>query len=128
MKKHEEIDQLIRQALSEEEAKFYDELEEQNLPQMMGGLFQGKMKWITIMTMVIMLFLFAGAVYCAIQFFQTEDLKEMIVWGAGSFLLMFAVSFLKLFHWMQMDKNAIMREIKRMELQLAALNSKLDKK
>ena len=128
MKKHEEIDQLIRQALSEEEAKFYDELEEQNLPQMMGGLFQGKMKWITIMTMVIMLFLFAGAVYCGVRFFQTEDLKEMIVWGAGSFLLMFAVSFLKLFHWMQMDKNAIMREIKRMELQMAALNSKLDKK
>lgn len=94
----------------------------------MGGLFQGKMKWITIMTMVIMLFLFGGAVYCAVQFFQSEDLREMIVWGAGSFLLMFAVSFLKLFHWMQMDKNAIMREIKRIELQLAALNSKLDKK
>ncbi|HOO11148.1 MAG TPA: hypothetical protein PKW06_14510 [Cyclobacteriaceae bacterium] len=127
MKTHEEIDQLIRQALSAEEAKFYNELAEQDLTQMVGGLFQGKMKWFTIMTIIAMLILFVGAVFCAIRFFQTDNIKEMLVWGAGAFMLFFAVGFLKLFQWMQMEKNAIMREIKRMELQIVALSGKLDK-
>ena len=127
MKTHEEIDQLIRQALSAEEAKFYNELAEQDLTQMVGGLFQGKMKWFTIMTIIAMLILFVGAVFCAIRFFQTDNIKEMLVWGAGAFMLLFAVGFLKLFQWMQMEKNAIMREIKRMELQIVALSGKLDK-
>lgn len=127
MKTHEEIDQLIRQALSAEEAKFYNELAEQDLTQMVGGLFQGKMKWFTIMTIIAMLILFVGAVFCAIRFFQTDNIKEMLVWGAGAFMLFFAVGFLKLFQWMQMEKNAIMCEIKRMELQIVALSGKLDK-
>jgi len=42
MKNYEEIDDMIRQALSEEEAKFYDELGEQTLPEMVGGLFKGR--------------------------------------------------------------------------------------
>ena len=118
---------MIRQALSAEEAKFYNELAEQDLTQMVGGLFQGKMKWFTIMTIIAMLILFVGAVFCAIRFFQTDNIKEMLVWGAGAFMLFFAVGFLKLFQWMQMEKNAIMREIKRMELQIVALSGKLDK-
>lgn len=128
MKNHEEIDQLIRQALSEEEAKFYDNLDEQNLPQMVGGLFEGKMKWVTIMAFIIMPVLFAGAVYCIVQFFQSYEMKEMIIWSTGGFFLLMAVGFMKLYHFMQMDKNAILREIKRMELQVAVLNNKLEKK
>lgn len=128
MKKHEEIDVLIREALSAEEAKFYDELEEQNLPQMVGGLFRGKMKWFTVMTFIITPVLFAFAVYCGFQFYQADNARVMMLWGTGAFFLLTGVSYLKLFNWMQMDKNAIMREIKRMELQLAALNKKLDTK
>jgi len=45
MKNHkEDIDNLIKETLTEEEAKFYDELEEQNILQMILGLFKGKKK------------------------------------------------------------------------------------
>ncbi|MEQ8364175.1 MAG: hypothetical protein RH948_14980 [Cyclobacteriaceae bacterium] len=128
MKNHEEIDQLIRQALSEEESKFYDQLEEQNLPQMIGGLFEGKMRWLSIMTVAIMPILFVGAVFCIYYFFQANEIKEMIIWCSSALILWFAVGFLKLYHFMQMDKNSIIREIKRMELQLAMLNNKLSNK
>ncbi|MCZ6693947.1 MAG: hypothetical protein O6939_08590 [Bacteroidetes bacterium] len=128
MKNYEEIDDMIRQALSEEEAKFYDELGEQTLPEMVGGLFKGRLKWLTIMTMVIMVILFALAVYCAVQFLGAEDLRLTIIWGAGAFFFLLATSMLKLFHWMQMDKNAVIREIKRLELQVGLLNSKLEVK
>lgn len=128
MKNQEEIDQLIRKALSEEEAKFYEQLDEQNLPQMVGGLFSGKNKWITILSFVIMPLLFAGAIYCAFQFAQAAEIKNMMIWCTGTFFLLMALGFIKLYNLLQMDKNAIIREIKRMELQVAVLNKKLDEK
>ncbi|MDB4438891.1 hypothetical protein N9176_01445 [bacterium] len=41
--KMQEIDQLIKDTLSKEEAAFYDSLEEQNLFDMVVGLFKEKM-------------------------------------------------------------------------------------
>ncbi len=125
MKNQEEIDQLIRKALTEEEAKFYEQLDEQNLPQMVGGLFSGKNKWITVLSFIIMPLLFAGAIYCAFQFAQSTEIKDMMIWCTGAFFLMIALGFIKLYNLLQMDKNAIIREIKRMELQVALLNKKL---
>ena len=40
----EEIDKLIKDTLSEEESKFYEGLEEQNIFESVLGLFQGKNK------------------------------------------------------------------------------------
>ncbi len=49
MKKYiEDIDEFVKETLTKEEAKFYDELDEQNLFQMVGGLFQGKIKWLVV--------------------------------------------------------------------------------
>jgi len=39
---------------------------------------------------------------------------------------MIAMSMIKQFVWMQMNKNDILREMKRLELQVATLLSKLD--
>ncbi len=121
----EEIDQLIEQALSNDEAEFYRKLDEQNLVEMFGGLFQGKMKWLAILTVFVQLTMFGFAVYFIYRFFTTEDLKQMIQFGATSFFFLLSSTMMKLFHWMQMDKNAIIRELKRVELQLSVLASRL---
>ncbi|MEO1051310.1 MAG: DUF6768 family protein [Bacteroidota bacterium] len=127
-KSNDTIDEMIKKALSEEEAEFYDQLDEQSLPEMFTGLFQGKQKWLTILTAFMQLMLFIVAVICAVNFLQTEALREMIIWGAGFFLFFMAVTTLKMWHWMQIDKNALMREMKRLELQVAALASKIENK
>lgn len=121
MKKEDNIDQLIRDALSKEETDFYDNLDEQSLPEMMTGLFKGKLKWFAVLTTVLSLVWFIVAVYCAVQFFDTEVTRDMIVYGAGFFMSMMIVSMLKIWNWMQMDKNAILRELKRLELQISML-------
>ncbi len=127
-KSYDEIDEMIRQALSEEEAKFYDDLGEQSVPEMVGGLFKGKNRWFTILTFVIQPIMFGLAVYCAIKFFNTEDLRTMMIWGLGIIVSLLSSTMLKVFLWMQMDKNAIIREVKRLELQVAMLNGKLEDK
>ncbi len=124
----EEIDRLIEQALTEEEAKFYHKLDEQSLPEMVGGLFTGKMKWLNVLTMFMQILWFICAVYFAIRFFNTTDVAEMLKFGAIAFFSIMAVGMLKLFHWMEMNKNVLIREIKRMELQVSLLAGKLKEK
>lgn len=123
----ERIDDLIKEALTKEEAKFYTELDEQNLFQMLGGLFEGKMKWLILLMNVIIIGVFGLFIYCAIQFFDTEVTNELIKWGIAGAFCMLIVSMLKLFLWNQMDKNSLKRELKRIELQISFLANKMKK-
>ena len=121
----EEIDKLIKETLSKEEAKFYDELDEQNVLQMLFGLFQGKNKWIMFVMNFMTLVFFGLFVYCTVQFFNTSVTNELIKWGIGGIVFIFGVSMLKIYAWMQMDKNALIREIKRLEIQVSSLSGKI---
>ncbi|WP_191859812.1 DUF6768 family protein [Hanstruepera ponticola] len=121
----EDIDKLIKDTLTQEEAKFYDELEEQNVLGMIFGLFKGKNKWLLVMMNIVTVVFFVLFIYCLVQFFKMEDTRDMLAWGLGAVLFMLGVSMLKVFAWMQMDKNAIMRELKRLELQISSLSGKL---
>lgn len=126
MSKIENIDKLIKETLSEEEAKFYDELEEQNVLQMVGGLFEGKNKWIMYIMNFMTLVFFGLFIYCMVQFFKAEELKELIKWASGTLIFLIGVSMLKIFAWMQMDKKALLRELKRLEIQVSSLSGKID--
>lgn len=123
--KMEDIDQLIKETLTEEEAKFYDELDEQNLWQMIFGIFRGKNSWIVYLMSIVQVIFFGFFIYCAIQFFKVEATNELIKWGVFGTISLMASSMLKLFSWMQMDKKAIIREIKRLELQVSSLSGKI---
>lgn len=125
MKKEiEEIDELIKEALSTEEAKFYDELGEQNILEKLGGVFRGKMAWLTIIMNIVHLIIFGLLIYCLIQFFNTESTNELIKWSVGIMACFASMGMIKLHVWMQMDKNDILRELKRLELQISALAHK----
>jgi len=122
--KMKDIDDLIRQSLSEEEAKFYNELDEQNPIEMLGGLFRGKNKWLMILLNVVMVGVFVVFLYCLFEFLGTDDTNELIRWAAAGFICLMSIISLKLFAWMQMDKNALLREMKRLELQISSLAAK----
>ncbi|WP_445956491.1 DUF6768 family protein [Yeosuana sp.] len=121
----EDIDKLIKETLTQEEAKFYDQLEEQNAFQMILGIFSGKMKWLIIIMNIMTAVFFGFFVYCVIQFFNTDVTNELIKWGIGGVAFLLGVSMMKIFAWMQMDKNALLREMKRLELQISSLSGKM---
>ena len=122
--KMEEIDDLIKETLTKEEAEFYDSLDEQNLFEMVGGLFNTKNRWLIILMNIVQVISFVLFIYCLVQFFDTDETNELIKWGAGGFVFLMMSTFLKLFSWMQIDKNAILREMKRLELQVSSLAGK----
>ncbi|TSE08546.1 MULTISPECIES: DUF6768 family protein [Aquimarina] len=119
--KMKDIDQLIKETLTQEEAKFYDELDEQNLIDMVGGLFNTRHRWVMIMMIIVNIIAFVLFIYCLIQFLNTDNTNELIKWGSAGFFCIMITALLKLFSWMQMDKNALLREIKRLELQVSSL-------
>lgn len=123
--KVKDINLLIKDSLSDEEVKIYDNLEEQNIFQMVIGIFKGKNKWVMLLMNIMTLVFFGLFIYCVVQFFEVETTKEQLKWGFGSVVFILGVSMLKVFAWIQMDKNALLREMKRLELQMASLARKI---
>ncbi len=121
----EEIDQLIKETLSKEEAAFYDSLEEQNNFEMIAGLFKGKNAWFLMITNMLTIVFLGFFVYCCIQFFQVEAIEALLKWGFGALLFLMGMCMLKVYAWLQMDKNAILREMKRLELLVTSLSGKV---
>ncbi len=123
-KTNEQIDQIIHEALSKEEAAFYDQLGEQNLLEMSLGVFQGRNKVIYIIATAMALIWFVGFIICVIRFLEAETTRDMAIYGAAGFWCIISVTAIKLWHWMQMNTNRILREMKRLELQVAAMAEK----
>lgn len=118
------IDELIKQALTEEESEYLEKMGEQTLLEEGMDLFKGRRGWISIWIGFVIFVVFIGSIYCAVQFFAVTEVKELMIWGGGFFFGMFMVTALKIWAWMQMDRNAVIRELKRLELQIASMKAK----
>ena len=120
-KENDKIDWLIKEALTQEEATFYDELEEKNLLGKLGEVHKGKLGWIAIIMNIMNIVFLLTFVYSAIQFMNTEVTNELIVWAAAAVLCFVFMSMIKLYIWMQIDKNDILKQLKRLEFQVSIL-------
>jgi hypothetical protein len=49
----------------------------------------------------------------------------MLRWGAASALACAGVALVKVWFWMELQRNAVMPEVKRLELQVASLAAQL---
>jgi len=123
-KEETELNELIKEALSAEEAAFYDELEEQDFIDKLKQVHKGKTGWLASIMTVMHILIFVVFLYCVIRFFDTEVITELIKWASGGFLCMIFMAMMKLYIWLQIDKNDILRELKRLELQIAVITNK----
>lgn len=123
--KKEEIDKLITDSLNKDEAEFYNTLDEENVFQMWSSVYTGKNRWIAIVQSVFITIFAFAAIYCGYMFFTVETMTDILRYGAGMFIFMMFTAFLKLWLWNQMDKNSILREMKRIEFQVALLMEKI---
>ena len=121
------IDDRIRDALSSEDADIFAGLEgEQSLQEMVIDSFRGRARWMVFLVMFFSLAFFVLAIVCAVQFFEAEGVRAMIAWAMGFGWSALAMAMMKVWYWMELNKNTVTREIKRVELQLARLAQRLD--
>lgn len=124
----EEIDVLIREALGQADADLLDQFGEQSIPEMITEAFRGRHRLeMGAVTLVIMIF-FGLTIFCAVRFLGATEIRQMMLWGAGVFIGFSSMAGFKLVGWMEMNRNALAREIKRLELQIAQLARTLGNK
>jgi hypothetical protein len=116
------LDQAIRQALSAEDAEFLARFEkEAPLHEQVLGTFTGQWAALNIFAAIITFAMFGAFLYCVWQFLQAGEVRDMIFWSSGAVVSALFVAILKIWFWMEMHKNAVLREVKRLELQIARL-------
>ncbi|HYD86613.1 MAG TPA: DUF6768 family protein [Vitreimonas sp.] len=116
------LDQAIRQALSAEDAEFLARFDkEAPLHSQVLGTFSGPMGALNVFAAIITFAMFGAAVYCAYNLFLASDARTAVLWSVGVVVSMLAVAMLKIYFWMEINKSAVLREVKRLELQVARL-------
>ena len=123
--KKESIDNLIREALSAEDAEFFDRLGEQSLPEQVTETFLGRSLWFNLGGVFAGTIMLVLAIVCAVNFYNAEEIREMLLWGAGLALGISGILGMKIWFWMEFQRNGLTREIKRLELQVAHLASEM---
>jgi protein-S-isoprenylcysteine O-methyltransferase Ste14 len=114
------LDNDIRKAIEGEEA-LYDLEREEGVFRQMAGVFHGKMRWMAIAVTIESLVGLVLVVLAAVEFFQASDTKQQIFYATVVLLLTMLLLLIKLWGWGQMNRNAIQREIKRLELRILEL-------
>ena len=117
------IDDAIRQALSAEDARALESFagEQPVLQQAFATLGAGPYQWLNIGGWVGGFALFVAGVGFGWKFYVATDVHQMALWGAAAMMALIGVGLIKLWFFMEMHKNQIIREVKRLELQVARL-------
>lgn len=113
------LDRLIEETLNTEDRALFAQYEEQGLLGQVGGLFAGKLGWVNGVQIVAQLAMTAAGAVAAVKFIGADDPIAMARWGMLLLFLMMAISVIKMMQWQQIQANRIIREVKRVELQLA---------
>jgi hypothetical protein len=116
-----DLDKMIETTLNEEDRAFLARLErEPGYFRQVGGLLSGQLGWINFLLMIVQAVLFFAGVWCAWEFFQTTEVIMALRWGLSATVLMIGGTVLKIGTlWPTLQANRVLREIKRLELQLA---------
>lgn len=116
------LDHAIRNALTEEDAEFLAKLEEEpGSLQQIAGIFQGPLNWIYMMFLVSAIVVGVFGVFSAWQFAVSTELRPLFYWGGVTAFCLVVLAVVRIVFFMQINTNRILREIKRLELQVALL-------
>jgi phosphatidylserine synthase len=122
-----DLDKLIKDALQEEDSEVLRALESQpSVLEMVGETFRGRYRWLAGLAIAWSVVFMGMGIYAGVRFFAAEQLRDIVLWAGACALSLAAVSMIKIWYWMELNKNALTREIKRLELQVARLASRHD--
>lgn len=115
------LDQRIREALAEEDAEVvkYQEADAP-LHEQLIGIYQGRLRWLNLGATIGTFAVFGAIIFCGYQFFQAEDTQAMIGWATAFLWFVVWIAMMKIWFWMEMQKNSVTREVKRLELLLVS--------
>lgn len=115
------VDELIGRALSEEDRALLSRHAEPGYVSQAFGLFRGPLAWVMWLVYVVGFAAFVGAAYALWQMVATADVLSAVKWGVGALLLFQFTTLAKGFMGSHMEANRMLRELKRVEVQVSLL-------
>lgn len=116
-----DTDRMMDQALDAEERELLRSIgEEPGYVKQALGLFDGRMGWVNVLLMVAQSALFLGGAWAAWSFFAADDTLTALRWGLPAAVALLMSLTIKLALYPAIQTNRVIRELKRMELQIAS--------
>jgi len=115
-----DVDMLIDEALDAEERELLRSIgEEQGFFTEMFGIFHGRTGWVSIALIGAQILLAIGGAWAAWRFFEAGDTLTALHWGLPAAVLLVISTVIKTALFPVIHTNRLMRELKRIELQIA---------
>lgn len=121
-------DQLIREALLKEENIDLSKAHDPGVIEEIIETFKGRRRWIIAYVWTASFACVCIGFASGYQYYIAETTKEQIGWAAGFLYFAIIVAMLKIWYWDEMRRYTFLREIKRLEIQIANLAEKLEQK
>ena len=118
------LDDKLRKALREQfGSDEFDDDRDTAVLDLVIDTFRGRNRWLTYIGIIGAVAFVAVAVLCVFRFFDAAETRDQIFWAVTFIACLIAVGISEIWFWMQVDRNALLRESKRIELQIARLAS-----
>ncbi len=120
------LDKKIKDEL-ESEANEIDAIlnDKQGLFDMVAGSFKnGLGAWVWVVNIVILV-VTGLMLWCGYEFFTAENINDQTYWGFCTVIAVIAQIAMKQWVWMEMNRSSLMREIKRVEIEVVRLGGKV---
>lgn len=113
------LDDKIGEALSEDERRLIEQMPDyKNMFTLMAGSFRSKMRPFLILGLILGVLVTAFCVYSIVQVFQADTTKLQILWSLAATASFIWVGLAKVWMWMQLERQAVLMELKRSELRI----------
>lgn len=120
------IDNLIGQALTEEDRALLASIGEPGYLSQAFGLFRGPQAWVMWLTNIAGGVAFFVGVYAIWLMFGTTDVLIAVKWGVASLFLFQITTLCKILAINRLESNRLLRELKRVELQVSLIGDRTD--
>ena len=115
-----DVDALIDEALDAEERELLRSIgEEQGFITQVFGVFRGPTGWVSMGMIGGQLVTALSGAWAAWRFFEAGDTLTALRWGLPAAVLLITSAMIKTAFFPMMHTNRLMRELKRIELQIA---------
>jgi len=103
------LDAALREELGRESSLIWESV----------GVFTGRRKAWNIAAAVVTFAFFAVTIVAGVRFFGAGDFGEKLLWSTVFLAGLIVMLALKVYFWLQMVRNEVLREVKRFELRVA---------
>ena len=115
-----DLDRMILEALDDEEREVLRAIgDEPGFFAQAFGVFGGRTGWVNVILILVQGIAFVAGVWAAWNFFLAGDPVTQLRWGLPAAVLLIMATMLKMALLPRMETNHIIRELKRLELQIA---------